>query len=128
MWVYIDGELVLESSIVTGLPNTTKWATNVGVGSILSKAANQTLRGDGFDGSRYETPVDYWMPIGWDGEGFHDAPWRGGFGGNIYFSNGSHGCLNLPPAVAGQLFDMIPYGAPVVVYESSTSNSPAMSY
>ena len=128
MWVYIDGELVLESSIVTGLPNTTKWATNVGVGSILSKAANQTLRGDGFDGSRYETPVDYWMPIGWDGEGFHDAPWRGGFGGNIYFSNGSHGCLNLPPAVAGQLFNMIPYGAPVVVYESSTSNSPAMSY
>ena len=128
MWVYIDGELVLESSVVTGLPNTTKWATNVGVGAILSKASNQTLRGDGFDGSRYETPVDYWMPIGWDGEGFHDAPWRGGFGGNIYFSNGSHGCLNLPPAVAGQLFDMIPYGAPVVVYESSTSNSPAMSY
>lgn len=128
MWVYIDGEVVLESSIVTGLPNTTKWATNVGVGAILSKASNQTLRGDGFDGSRYETPVDYWMPIGWDGEGFHDAPWRGGFGGNIYFSNGSHGCLNLPPAVAGQLFDMIPYGAPVVVYESSTSNSPAMSY
>lgn len=128
MWLYIDGQVVLETSIVTGMPNTTKWASNVGVGSILSKATNQTLRGDSFDGSRYATPVDYWIPIGWDGEGFHDAPWRGGFGGNIYYSNGSHGCFNMPPAMAAKLFELVPFGAPVVVYESSTSNSPAMSY
>lgn len=128
MWLYLDGEVALETSIVTGMPNTTQWATNVGVGSILSKTPNTTLRGDSFDGSRYATPVKYWMPIGWDGEGFHDAPWRGGFGGNIYYSNGSHGCLNMPPAMAGKLFELVPHGAPVVVYESSTSNSPAMSY
>ena len=128
MWVYIDGEVVLETAIVSGLPNTRKWASNVGVGSILSKATNQTLKGESFDGSRYATPVKYWMPIGWDGEGFHDAPWRGSFGGNIYFSNGSHGCYNMPPAMAAKLFEIIPFGAPVVVYESSTSNSPAMSY
>lgn len=128
MWFYLDGQLVLETNIVSGMPNTTQWATNVGVGSILSKAANQTLRGAGFDGSRYETPVKYWMPIGWDGEGFHDAPWRGAFGGGIYFSNGSHGCLNMPPAIAGKLFELAPHGTPVVVYESSTNYSPAMSY
>lgn len=128
LWLYIDGQVVMETSIVSGLPGTSKWATNVGVGSILSKATGQTLKGDNFDGSRYETPVKFWMPIGWDGEGFHDAPWRGGFGGGIYFSNGSHGCLNMPPAMAGRLFELAPHGTPVVVYESSTNYSPAMSY
>ena len=128
MWLYLDGEVALETSIVTGMGHTRKWATNVGVGSILSKATNQILRGAGFDGSRYESPVKYWMPIGWDGEGFHDASWRGGFGGNIYLTNGSHGCLNMPPAMAGKLFELVPHGTPVIVYESSTSNSPAMSY
>ena len=49
MWYYQDGQVVLETPIVSGLPNTTKWATNVGVGSILEKASNKTLRGDGFD-------------------------------------------------------------------------------
>lgn len=128
MWLYLDGEVALETNIVSGMPRTTKWATNVGVGSILSKEANQTLRGDGFDGSRYETPVKYWMPIGWDGEGFHDAPWRGAFGGGIYLSNGSHGCINMPPAMAAKLFELAPHGIPVVVYESNTNHSPAMSY
>lgn len=128
LWYYQDGKLILESPIVSGLPNPSKWATNVGVGSILEKASNKTLRGEGFDGSRYETPVKYWMPIGWDGEGLHDAPWRGGFGGNIYFTGGSHGCLNLPPAIATKLFDNVQHGTPVVVYESSTNYSPAMSY
>ena len=128
MWFYLDGEVVLETSIVSGLPNTTVWATNVGVGSIQSKETNQTLRGESFDGSNYETPVKYWMPIGWDGEGFHDAPWRWSFGGGIYFSDGSHGCINMPPAMAAKLFELAPHGTPVVVYESSTNYSPKMSY
>lgn len=128
MWYYQDGNVVLETSIVSGLPTSTTWATNVGVGSIQSKQRNTTLKGADMNGGRYATPVSYWMPIGWDGEGFHDAPWRGGFGGGIYFSNGSHGCLNMPPAMAAKLFEMVPFGLPVVVYESSTSNSPAMSY
>lgn len=127
MWFYKSGELVLESPIVTGLP-TYEWGTNVGVGSIQSKSTNATLRGADMNGGRYATPVSYWMPIGWDGEGFHDAPWRGGFGGSIYYSNGSHGCLNMPPAMAAALFESVDYGTPVVVYESSTSNSPAMNY
>ena len=128
LWFYKNGELVIESPLVTGLVSP-GWETNVGVGSILSKSTNAKLEGVDFTGESYKTPVDYWMPIGWDGEGFHDAPWRGGaFGGGIYLSNGSHGCLNLPPYVAQVIYENAEIHTPVIVYESSTNNSPAMAY
>lgn len=128
LWFYKNGELVIESPLVTGLVSP-GWETNVGVGSILSKSTNAKLQGVDFTGESYKTPVDYWMPIGWDGEGFHDAPWRGGaFGGGIYLSNGSHGCLNLPPYVAQVIYENAEIHTPVIVYESSTNNSPAMAY
>lgn len=127
MWYYRDGKVLLSTDIVTGNLNHNA-LTNVGVGSILSKERKSTLRGSNFDGSKYETPVEYWMPIGWDGEGFHDAWWRGAFGGNIYQSDGSHGCLNMPPSQAAKLFELVDVNTPVVVYESSTSYSPQMAY
>lgn len=127
LWFYKNGELVVESPIVTGI-NQGGWQTNVGVGSILSKNTNQTLKGEDFFGGKYSTPVKYWMPIGWDGEGFHDADWRYSFGGSIYQTDGSHGCLNLPPSVAETIFNNVEIHTPVVVYESSTNNSPPMMY
>lgn len=128
LWFYKKGELVIESPVVTGLTSP-GWQTNVGVGSIQSKVHDAELKGVDFTGANYKTPVSYWMPIGWDGEGLHDAPWRGGaFGGGIYFSDGSHGCLNLPPHVAKVIFENAEVHTPVIVYESSTDNSPAMSY
>lgn len=127
LWFYKNGELVVESPIVTGI-NQGGWQTNVGVGSILSKNTNQTLKGEDFFGGKYSTPVKYWMPIGWDGEGFHDADWRYSFGGSIYQTDGSHGCLNLPPSVAEIIFNNVEIHTPVVVYESSTNNSPPMMY
>ena len=90
--------------------------------------SSDLLVGTDFDGSTYKTPVEYWMPIGWDGEGFHDAWWRSSFGGNIYLNNGSHGCLNMPPSQAAKLFELVENNTPVVVYESSTSYSPQMAY
>lgn len=128
VWFYKDGELILESPTVTGLP-TERWASNVGVGAILNKVADTTLEGLEFNEvDSYKTPVKYWIPTGWDGEGFHDAPWRSAFGGEIYRTNGSHGCYNMPPEVAGQIFEQAEYMTPVVVYESSTNDSPAMAY
>lgn len=128
LWFYKNGQVILESNIVSGIPRG-NWATNKGVGAILEKNYKVTLKGVNFDReSKYETPVSYWMPIGWDGEGFHDAPWRGAFGGNIYTYSGSHGCLNLPPSVAKFIFQNADFMTPVVVYESSTNYSPAMLY
>lgn len=127
LWFYKNGELIVESPLVTGI-NSEDWQTNVGVGSILSRNSNTTLEGIGFAGDSYKTPVRFWMPIGWDGEGFHDADWRYAFGGSIYLTDGSHGCLNLPPSVAETIFYNVEVHTPVVVYESSTNNSPAMTY
>ena len=49
--------------------------------------------------------------------GFHDAPWRNEFGKDIYVNNGSHGCINMPPANAKIMFENISKGIPAIVYE-----------
>ncbi|HSP46868.1 MAG TPA: L,D-transpeptidase, partial [Clostridiaceae bacterium] len=37
-------------------------------------------------------------------------------GGDIYLTNGSHGCVNAPFSVAQTVFNNITPGTPVVVY------------
>ncbi|MBQ9180058.1 MAG: L,D-transpeptidase, partial [Firmicutes bacterium] len=46
----------------------------------------------------------------------HDAPWRQAFGGSIYYSGGSHGCVNMPVGAAATVFGQIEEGYPIVVY------------
>ena len=48
--------------------------------------------------------------------GFHDATWRGSFGGSIYTYNGSHGCVNMPYSAAQELFEYVDGGTVVVIY------------
>ena len=50
------------------------------------------------------------------GIGLHDAPWRGSFGGQIYKTNGSHGCINLPYDAAKLIYETVSKGYPVVCY------------
>ena len=81
------------------------------------KQMNTTLRGPKLPDGTYEweSPVTYWMPFN-GGIGLHDANWRSSFGGAIYQGNGSHGCVNLPPSVAGTVYDNIQAGTPVVCH------------
>lgn len=65
----------------------------------------------------YISYVDYWMPFIDDSVALHDADWRSSFGGSIYLSNGSHGCVNLPVAKAKELYDMAAVGTVVVVHD-----------
>lgn len=65
----------------------------------------------------YESHVDYWMPFN-GGIGLHDATWRKTFGGDIYVKNGSHGCINLPYEAAEELYGIINYDMPIIVYKS----------
>ena len=111
IYVYVDGELVMDSDCVSGgISNNCK--TPGGVYTILYTKTPAVLIGDD-----YETPVKYWMPfIGELGIGFHDATWRGSFGGDIYKNSGSHGCVNLPLSAAEKLFNIAYEGMPVVCY------------
>lgn len=114
LYYYKDGKLALESDFVSG--NTSRgMGTPNGVYAVAYKQRNATLRGQG-----YATPVSYWMPFN-NGIGFHDANWRGSFGGTIYKTNGSHGCINMPPSKAKELYGMIDQGCVVVCY-GATAN------
>ncbi len=51
----------------------------------------------------------------------HDATWRNKFGGSIYLTEGSHGCINLPKSKAAEIFDNVSKGEPVIVYGGKQS-------
>jgi len=118
MWAIVDGEVVFESPVVTGLPEGRR-STPQGVYFILERQRDRTLIGatDPQTGEPiYRTPVAYWMRTTWSGHGFHDATWQTEFGGTRYRTHGSHGCTNLPLAAASELFELIFIHMPVVVH------------
>ncbi|MDE6602058.1 MAG: L,D-transpeptidase/peptidoglycan binding protein [Lachnospiraceae bacterium] len=109
MYYYVDGALKIDTPIVTG--NTSRrMGTPSGVNFVYAKQKNRILRGP-----NYASHVDFWMPVKGN-IGIHDAAWRGKFGGTIYQTNGSHGCINTPRAAMEQLFDMAEVGTPVVMF------------
>lgn len=110
MWYYENGELVVESDVVTGNINKNNGSPD-GVFKIVYKDSPAVLKGED-----YESDVTYFMPFAYN-VGIHDASWRGGkFGGEIYKSSGSHGCINAPLEVADTIYKKIEVGTPVIAY------------
>lgn len=119
LFVYKDGKLVVESDFVSG--NVSKGhATPTGAYGVTYTTTDAVLRGED-----YETPVKYWMPYAGD-VGMHDATWRKSFGGNIYKTSGSHGCINLPLSVAKKIYETIDKGYAVLVYTLPGTESKAV--
>lgn len=116
LFYYKDGSLVLESDFVSGNVSK-KFGTPTGTYPVQYKERNATLNGED-----YSTPVNYWMPFNRN-IGFHDASWRKEFGKDIYLTNGSHGCINMPPAKAKKLYENITKGTAVVVYKLKGTES-----
>lgn len=111
LFFYKDGKKILDSDFVSGNVSR-KLGTPVGTYPVQYKERNATLVGE-----TYSTPVKYWMPFNRN-IGLHDASWRHGrFGGKIYMTDGSHGCINMPPANAKKMFKYMEKGVAVVVYE-----------
>ena len=113
MWYYKDGKVALETPIVSGKPST---PTPSGVFYVWNKEENATLKGTNDDGTPYESPVKYWLPVDWTGVGIHDSDWQPEYGGDLWKTRGSHGCVNTPPNVMKELYGMIEKGVPVLIF------------
>lgn len=109
LWFYKNGALIAEGDVVTG-DVSSNHATPEGIYKLKYKEKNTVLRG-----ADYTAPVDFWMPFN-GGIGIHDASWRNEFGGNIYKTNGSHGCVNSPYYLAKAIYDNIDAGTPIICY------------
>ena len=103
---YVKKKAVFTTDVTTGLNGATK----LGNFRVNKKAKNTYLVT-----KKYKTFVKYW--IGYDGRsyGIHDASWRKKFGGKIYLTKGSHGCVNVPTSSAEKLFSMVEVGTPVYI-------------
>lgn len=110
VWMYVNGECIVNTPVVTG--NISKGHnTREGVFSLTYKTRNATLRG-----ADYASFVYYWMPFD-GGIGLHDATWRGSFGGKIYKTNGSHGCVNMPLEAAKTVYNNLESNMPIIVWD-----------
>lgn len=116
MWYIVNGQVAFETDVVTGKKG--KNDTPTGTYTILEKMRNKVLRGRPLANGKpsYLTPVSYWMRVTWSGIGFHDAGWQPTFGGDRYVNNGSHGCINMPPAKAKEFYGMLSVGCPVIIH------------
>ncbi|WP_297428022.1 L,D-transpeptidase family protein [Clostridium sp.] len=111
LWFYKNGYLVVDGDVVTGNESAGN-STPTGVYNIYAMQKDTVLRGED-----YAAPVSFWMPFN-KNIGLHDASWRSEFGGQIYKTDGSHGCVNAPYSVAKTVYDNAWTGIPVICYYS----------
>ena len=111
LWYYLNGEVLVETPIVSGNLATGS-ITVPGYYTIVAMVTDVTLRGP-----TWNDHVDYWMPFDIPHEiGLHDSSWRSEYGGDIYISDGSHGCVNTPLEAIATIYANIWEGVPVIVY------------
>lgn len=113
LWVYKDGECVVDTPIVSGCVADGKFTPN-GVYAVYEKDRSCWLTGP-----TWKDYVEYWMAF-YKGFGIHDASWRDEFGGDIYIYEGSHGCPNLPADAADDVYFNVSLGTKVILYGGET--------
>ena len=109
LWYYKEGKLIVETDIVSG-NIAKKNGSPDGLFKIVYKQKDATLVGE-----NYASKVKYFMPFAYN-VGIHDASWRSSFGGDIYKTSGSHGCINVPPSIAKKLYKTLEIGTPVIAF------------
>lgn len=112
VWLYMNGEEIVSTDCVSGSMASADRVTPPGTYTLYYKESPSVLKGEN---NEYESKVTYWMPFN-GGIGLHDATWRGSFGGNIYLTDGSHGCINLPLEAARQIYENVYDGIPIICY------------
>lgn len=114
MFIYRDYQLVLETPIVSGIVGA---ETVPGAYQVWNMEVDTNLTGyNTITGRDYIQPVSYWIAFDDQAQGIHDASWQSNFGGNAYVTAGSLGCINTPPGIMGQVFELVDYGMPVMIF------------
>lgn len=108
LYMYNSDELYYVTPVTTGKDST---PSDIGLFKIYSKKTDTYLTG-----ADYKTFVKYWMPYN-GGEGLHDASWRSVFGTESYKTYGSHGCINIPPYIADDIYKNVSVGTKVLVHK-----------
>lgn len=115
IWIYKNGQLVVTTPVVTGWHGVNQ-DTPTGVWYIEYKESPSILTGSEVGSPNYSVKVNYWAPFTKSGCGFHDASWRRDWASNAYLTNGSGGCVNVPPSVMKSLYDNLVQNEAVIVY------------
>ena len=120
MWCYVDGKLLVTTPVVTGSVANGTETPKGGVWKVKGKRTDYTMTGKinpETGKPSYTAHCNYWIPYSEDLTiGLHDLVTRSAYGGEIYLTNGSHGCVNTPLEAVKQIYDVVAYGFPVVVY------------
>lgn len=118
MWCYENYKLVVDTPVVTGNPNKEGCETPSGSVWAMDCHKSPAVLGS-FVTMGYSSYVNFWMSFTGN-VGIHDASWRGtdpsNYGGEIYKTNGSHGCVNTPYDAAKKIYEVCSVGTAVVVY------------
>ena len=123
LYAVLDGKLLLSSDLVSGLESDPDRRTPYGIYGIWKMDTACSLVGTEANGTAWDSYVNYWMATDFHGNGLHDAVWREQFGKDIYKTDGSHGCVNLPYETAQLLYYNYNEGSPVLIYRSSQEES-----
>ena len=109
LYYYENGVIKISTPVVTGNIQL-KRGTPQGVNFVAVKQKNRT-----FHGANYISHVKLWMQV-YKGIGIHDSSWRDDYGGDIYKTGGSHGCINTPYDKMLELYNDVEVGTPVVMF------------
>ena len=116
--LYKDDKLIKKCDVVTGTKNVhdTRYGCNPIYKHYYNSKGIALIGND--PGDKYTVYVYYWMAFD-GGEGIHDADnWRyGNYGGNIYITNGSHGCVSVSYSDAEFIYENTDKGDYVLVHE-----------
>jgi hypothetical protein len=117
LWACDGTKIVDQSPVTTGttvITNGVDDNTPVGTWQIYAKETDTPLRGCDANGC-WDDPVQYWMPFNGN-FGLHDASWQTfPFGASNYHTDGSHGCIQLPTALAAWIYHWAPVGTTVTI-------------
>lgn len=108
---YLNGELFADTDIITGCAHCDH-DTVTGAFKVQNHVRDVWLQEEYF--------VNYWMGFQIPKYGLHDADrWRAEYGGEIYKTNGSGGCINVPGEIISKMYTAFDNGTPVIIYDDS---------